>query len=69
MTMTLTGALGRAELLPLKQLCHLSVCAGRPLVIDLSGVTELDNSCLASLMLLNAHRLRCGLPSSVKGQC
>ena len=60
-TMTLTGILGRAELQPLKELCHLSTWASRPLVIDLSGVTELDNSCLASLMLLQAHRRLCGL--------
>ncbi len=69
MTMTLAGALGLAELLPLKQLCHLNAGLSRPLTIDLSGVTGLDNSCLATLMLMHAHRTRCGLPSSVCGQC
>ena len=61
MTLALTGAFGTAELQPLKQLCHLSACATSPLMIDLSGVTELDNSCLAALMQLQAHRRRCGL--------
>jgi ABC-type transporter Mla MlaB component len=64
MNMTLAGALGRAELQSLKQLCHLSARATSPLMIDLSGVTELDNSCLAALMLLQAHRRRCGLNSN-----
>jgi N-acetylglucosaminyldiphosphoundecaprenol N-acetyl-beta-D-mannosaminyltransferase len=61
MTLALTGAFGTAELQPLKQLCHLSACATSPLMIDLSGVTELDNSCMTALMLLQAHRRRCGL--------
>jgi N-acetylglucosaminyldiphosphoundecaprenol N-acetyl-beta-D-mannosaminyltransferase len=59
MTLTLTGALGTAELRSLKQLCHLSARATCPLTIDLSGVTQLDNSCLAALMLLQAHNRRC----------
>jgi N-acetylglucosaminyldiphosphoundecaprenol N-acetyl-beta-D-mannosaminyltransferase len=61
MTLTLTGALGTAELQPLKQLCHLSARATSPLMMDLSGVTALHNSCLAALMLLQAHRRRCRL--------
>ncbi len=61
MTLTLTGALGTAELQPLKQLCHLSARATSPLMVDLSGVTALENSCLAALMLLQSHRRRCGL--------
>ena len=61
MTMTLTGALGRAELLPLKQLCHLSAGASCPLTIDHAGVTEMDNACLAALMLLQRYRRLCGL--------
>ncbi len=59
MTITLAGALGRAELQRLKQVCHLSACAGIPLTIDHSGVTEMDNACLATLMLLQAHSKRC----------
>jgi N-acetylglucosaminyldiphosphoundecaprenol N-acetyl-beta-D-mannosaminyltransferase len=66
MTMTLAGALGRAELHPLKQLCHRSACASRPLTIDLSGVTKLANSSLAVLMLLQTHRRRCGLSSEIR---
>jgi N-acetylglucosaminyldiphosphoundecaprenol N-acetyl-beta-D-mannosaminyltransferase len=66
MTMTLAGALGRAELQSLKQLCHRSACATRRLTIDLSGVTRLANSSLAVLMLLQAHRRRCGLSSEVR---
>lgn len=65
-TMMLAGALGRADLPRLKQLCHLSSCASRPLAIDLSGVNELDNSCLAVLLLLQAHRRRCRLPSEIR---
>jgi N-acetylglucosaminyldiphosphoundecaprenol N-acetyl-beta-D-mannosaminyltransferase len=61
MALMLTGALGTAELPSLKKLCHLSARATSPLVVDLSGVTELDNSCLAALMLLQAHRRRCRL--------
>jgi N-acetylglucosaminyldiphosphoundecaprenol N-acetyl-beta-D-mannosaminyltransferase len=66
MTMTLAGALGRAERQRLKQLCHLSACASSPLTIDLTAVTQLDNSCWAGLMLLQAHRKRCGLSSGVR---
>ena len=65
-TMTLAGALGRTDLQRLKHLSHLSACASSPLTIDLSGVTELDNSSLAVLMLLQAHRRRCRLPSEIR---
>ncbi len=61
MTITLAGTLGGSEQQALKQICHAGACASRTLTIDLSGVIEIDNSCLAALMLLQAHRRRCGL--------
>jgi N-acetylglucosaminyldiphosphoundecaprenol N-acetyl-beta-D-mannosaminyltransferase len=64
MTMTLSGALGSDELQPLKRLCRQSACESRQLTIDLSGVTDLDNFCLAVLMQLQAHRRHCGLTTT-----
>jgi N-acetylglucosaminyldiphosphoundecaprenol N-acetyl-beta-D-mannosaminyltransferase len=66
MTMTVTGALGHGDLQSLKQLCHLSASASCPLTVDLSGANALGNSCVAALMLLQAHRKRCGLTSGVR---
>jgi N-acetylglucosaminyldiphosphoundecaprenol N-acetyl-beta-D-mannosaminyltransferase len=62
-TLTLAGEVRRADLQSVKQMCHQSAFARSTLVIDLSGVSALDNYCLAALMLLHAHRRRCGLPT------
>jgi N-acetylglucosaminyldiphosphoundecaprenol N-acetyl-beta-D-mannosaminyltransferase len=61
MMMTFTGTLGSTERQALKEMCHLNAGSTRPLTIELSGLAGIDNSCSASLMLLQAHRRRCGL--------
>lgn len=65
-TMSLIGPLGGAQRQALKRMCHLSACASRRLTIDISSVTEIDNGCLADLMLLRSYRRRCGLLSEVR---
>lgn len=65
MTLTITGTMGSTEQQKLKKLCQLSADSNRPLTIDLSGVNEMDNSCLSYLKLLQAHRRRCGLSTKV----
>jgi N-acetylglucosaminyldiphosphoundecaprenol N-acetyl-beta-D-mannosaminyltransferase len=65
MTMTLTGTLGSTEQQTIRKICYLSADSSRPLTIDFSGITEMGNSCFASLMLLEAHRRRCGLSTTV----
>jgi len=65
MTMTLTGTVGSTEKQTLKKLCQLSADSNRPLTIELSGVNEMDNSCFSYLKLLQAHRRRCGLSTTV----
>jgi len=65
MTMTLTGTLGSSEQQTLKQICQLSADSPCQLTLDLSGVKEMNNSCLAYLILLQAHRRRCGLSTKV----
>jgi N-acetylglucosaminyldiphosphoundecaprenol N-acetyl-beta-D-mannosaminyltransferase len=65
MTMTLTGTLGSSEQQALKQICQLSADSTCPLTLDLSGINEMNNSCFAYLMLLQAHRRRCGLSTTV----
>jgi N-acetylglucosaminyldiphosphoundecaprenol N-acetyl-beta-D-mannosaminyltransferase len=64
MTMTLTGSLCSDELQSLKRLCQQSACEERQLTIDLSGVADLDNFCLAVLMQLQAYRRHCGLTTT-----
>jgi N-acetylglucosaminyldiphosphoundecaprenol N-acetyl-beta-D-mannosaminyltransferase len=65
MTMTLTGTLGSSEQQTLKQICQLSANSTCPLTLDLSGINEMNNSCFAYLALLQAHRRRCGLCTTV----
>jgi N-acetylglucosaminyldiphosphoundecaprenol N-acetyl-beta-D-mannosaminyltransferase len=65
MTMTLTDTLGSTEQQTIRKICYLSADSSRPLTIDFSGITEMGNSCFASLMLLEAHRRRCGLSTTV----
>lgn len=62
---TLTGTLGSTEQQKIKKLCCLSADATRPLTIDFSGINDIENSCFAYLMLLQAHRRRCGLSTKV----
>ncbi len=60
-TVTVTGKLDPSQRQTLKHVCHICASANRLLTIDLSAVTELDNSCLAALALLQAHRKACGM--------
>jgi N-acetylglucosaminyldiphosphoundecaprenol N-acetyl-beta-D-mannosaminyltransferase len=65
MTMTLTGTLGSTEQQAIRKMCYLSADSARPLTIDLSGTNKMDNSSFAYLKLLQAHRRRCGLSTTV----
>jgi len=65
MTMTLTGTLGSTEQQTIRKMCYLSADSARPLTIDLSGTNKMDNSSFAYLKLLQAHRRRCGLSTTV----
>jgi anti-anti-sigma regulatory factor len=62
---TLAGTLDSTEQQKIKKLCYLSADATRPLTIDFSGINDIENSCFAYLMLLQAHRRRCGLSTKV----
>ena len=64
-TMTLTGTVDSTEQQTLKKICQLSADSTCPLTLDLSGINEMNNSCFAYLMLLQAHRRRCGLSTTV----
>jgi len=65
MTMTLTGTLGSTEQQTIRKSCYLSADSARPLTIDPSGISKIDNSSFAYLKLLQAHRGRCGLITTV----
>ena len=65
--MQLSGALCRPESVKLKELCAAHTSTAQSLSIDLSGVTLLDLEAAAILAILCSHRLRCGLPTTVRG--
>jgi N-acetylglucosaminyldiphosphoundecaprenol N-acetyl-beta-D-mannosaminyltransferase len=65
--MQLSGALCRPESVKLKDAVAPFASAAQALVIDLIEVTSLDWEAAAILASLCSHRLRCGLPTTVRG--
>jgi N-acetylglucosaminyldiphosphoundecaprenol N-acetyl-beta-D-mannosaminyltransferase len=62
-----SGALCRPESVKLKEPVAAFASTAQALVIDLIEVTSLDWEAAAILASLCSHRLRCGLPTTVRG--